>query len=662
MTRLIKSSTIFIIAIFVFLPFLFINVDKVQAAADTCTWQGDVSSLWGGGTDGVNTNWTCSTDGNTFPQTGDALVFPAAASNLSNTNTLSPSLIFTSVEIEDAYNMGGNSISISGGLTFDSASTLVYGLPTTLTASQTIANIGAGAVTITSAATLDIGSNATIIDNGGGTITFNGIISGSANITKSGGTSNIVFTAVNDFTSDLFINDGALEITNSNALGTPDGFTLVNSGGTLSFNTGGMDIDDDIIITGTGNVGAGALRNFTGNNIIDGTVTLNGAATIQSDTGNTLTIDGAISAAGGNDLTLNGIIILNGNNTISSSVNFTDATTPVGVVSVNGTNTSTIFNVTGGDLLGTGTLGALTMSDGSGTSRIMPGTNGTIGTISTGAINNTDIGQVFRFDLGTSTSDTINVTGTVTLNTAALQFNIIGSTPVHGQVYTIINNDAGDAIGGTFAGFAEGSTLTNGSVVYTISYVGGTGNDVIMTAAAPNQAPINTVPGTQTLDINSSTQLTFDAGNSNLIDISDVDALTDPVRVTLTITDGTLTLGSTTGLTFITGDGTTDATMTFEGTITDINNALDGLVYNSSGTVIGDVTLTITTSDLGNNGNSGGTLIDTDTITITLSGTLLSDTGITLPIGAFTILGVLAIINLVFVTRKRKVAHVTEEK
>jgi hypothetical protein len=49
--------------------------------------------------------------------------------------------------------------------------------------------------------------------------------------------------------------------------------------------------------------------------------------------------------------------------------------------------------------------------------------------------------------------------------------------------------------------------------------------------------------------------------------------------VTLSATHGTLTLSQLTGLTFTVGDGTADATMTFTGTMANINAALNGLTY-----------------------------------------------------------------------------------
>ncbi len=63
--------------------------------------------------------------------------------------------------------------------------------------------------------------------------------------------------------------------------------------------------------------------------------------------------------------------------------------------------------------------------------------------------------------------------------------------------------------------------------------------------------------------------------------------------------------------------GTDDTTMTFEGTVPDINVALDGLVFTPGSGWTGPATLTVSSSDLGSSG-TGGTLTDNDTITITI--------------------------------------------
>ncbi|NBW87996.1 MAG: hypothetical protein EBR23_14510, partial [Planctomycetia bacterium] len=53
-----------------------------------------------------------------------------------------------------------------------------------------------------------------------------------------------------------------------------------------------------------------------------------------------------------------------------------------------------------------------------------------------------------------------------------------------------------------------------------------------------------------------------------------------PLTLTLAVTKGKVTLSQLTGLTFTAGDGTADATMTFSGSVANINAALTNLVYD----------------------------------------------------------------------------------
>ncbi len=83
---------------------------------------------------------------------------------------------------------------------------------------------------------------------------------------------------------------------------------------------------------------------------------------------------------------------------------------------------------------------------------------------------------------GVSGYDQLNVSGTVSLANAALAVFPLFTTPVAiGQQFTIINNDLADAVSGTFNSLPEGSTISISGYQFTISYVGGTGNDVVLT-------------------------------------------------------------------------------------------------------------------------------------------------------------------------------------
>jgi hypothetical protein len=114
-------------------------------------------------------------------------------------------------------------------------------------------------------------------------------------------------------------------------------------------------------------------------------------------------------------------------------------------------------------------------------------------------------------------------------------------------------------------------------------------------------------------------QLVFTS--SILISISDRDVSETPgaqMQVSLMVNHGTLSLFKLNGLVFTNGDGTADASMTFVGTLSDINAALDGLVYVPNADFAGSEILTIITNDLGFTGE-GGALTDTDTVSITIS-------------------------------------------
>ncbi|MCR9200590.1 MAG: hypothetical protein NXI04_18285, partial [Planctomycetaceae bacterium] len=80
--------------------------------------------------------------------------------------------------------------------------------------------------------------------------------------------------------------------------------------------------------------------------------------------------------------------------------------------------------------------------------------------------------------------DQVNVTGTVTLSGGSLSVDVLPPyNPAVGDSYVIINNDGVDAVTGTFAGLAEGAVFSSDGELFTVSYVGGDGNDVVLSSA-----------------------------------------------------------------------------------------------------------------------------------------------------------------------------------
>ena len=142
----------------------------------------------------------------------------------------------------------------------------------------------------------------------------------------------------------------------------------------------------------------------------------------------------------------------------------------------------------GGVLMGTGTACTITVNPG-GT--IAPGRSP--GCLTSG---NLSLSGTYTAEIGGTTActqyDQLQVTGTVTVGGSLSLSLVNGFTPKAGDSFTIITNDGTDPVSGTFAGLAEGSTVTIGSTVFKISYIGGTGNDVVLTAQAATATPTAT--------------------------------------------------------------------------------------------------------------------------------------------------------------------------
>ena len=151
-------------------------------------------------------------------------------------------------------------------------------------------------------------------------------------------------------------------------------------------------------------------------------------------------------------------------------------------------------------------------------------------------------------------------------------------------------------------GTANGGQDTSAAQTFTI------------TVNAVNDPPINLFPQFPSPTTLPDTPLVF-SPPSNVITVNDVDAGNDALTVTLTATSGTMSLSGTTGLMFSAGDGTDDVTMTFSGTLTNLNAAINGSTFKPATGFTGIATLQISTNDLGHNG-SGGAKTTTNTIPI----------------------------------------------
>jgi hypothetical protein len=86
---------------------------------------------------------------------------------------------------------------------------------------------------------------------------------------------------------------------------------------------------------------------------------------------------------------------------------------------------------------------------------------------------------------GVGVFDSTTYTGIVDLNGADLSLLLPEAFhPTTGQTFTIIENPPPISIAGTFTGLPEGASFASRGVTFTISYAGGDGNDVVLTASA----------------------------------------------------------------------------------------------------------------------------------------------------------------------------------
>jgi hypothetical protein len=365
--------------------------------------------------------------------------------------------------------------------------------------------------------------------------------------------------------SDSDAGAGAVRVTLS---ATHGAITLAGTSG-LSFTAGDGSGDATMTFTGTiANINA-ALNGMS----YAPTAGFSGAASLQivtDDLGNT--------GSGGGQTD---------SDTVSITVNAVNDAPVNSVPSAQSVNedATLVFSSAAGNQI------SISDSDAGGSSvRVtLSATNGTLNLAGTSGLS---------FVAGDGSGDaTMTFTGTIANINAAL--NGMSYTPTAGfsgaAALQITTNDLGSS--------GSGGPLTDSDTVN-------------ITVGAVNDAPVNSVPPAQTVDEDAT--LVFSTAGGNRISISDSDAGGSSVRVTLSATSGTLNLAGTSGLSFTAGDGSGDATMTFTGTIANINAALDGLSFLPTANFSGAASLQITTSDLGNTG-SGGPLTAVNTVNITVN-------------------------------------------
>lgn len=246
--------------------------------------------------------------------------------------------------------------------------------------------------------------------------------------------------------------------------------------------------------------------------------------------------------------------------------------------------------LTGGSIKNTNSGTALTVANSTSSGTLAPGASP--GLFAVAGNHSLIAGSTFFVELGGATAgtlyDQLSATGSVSIgaNVALNLASFIGFVPLPGQDFVIINRTGGS---GTFAGLAEGTTIASNflgsGLPARITYVGGTGDDVVISTANPEiqvEQPTNTilVDGTASIDFgtialsNSSAPITFtirSVGSSAL----------HSGAITFTGTDFS---ANTAGMsTAISPNGSTTFTVTFTPTIAGVRSAVMHIASDVNG-------------------------------------------------------------------------------
>ena len=458
-----------------------------------------------------------------------------------------------------AYVAAGATLRIDTGINFPNPINLAGSL-----------NVAAGQpVGLSGVLTLE-GSTAINVESGA-SLGINAAIVGNGPLTKSGaGTLTFGGAAANSYAGDTQVSGGTLVLDKpdgvnavpgrlligTETLGAPpstvrqlSGFSIV---GSVTVNRGGLwdlngqaegfsipDLQGDLPLTlrdgGRVQTGTGALYIPTGGDIevipgLAGISTITGNLGLDPGPHNFIVVGRSYTAAGPECSisanisqtstaaqlikTATGTLVLSGANTYTGNTIVSN-----GTLEIDGLQPKSLAQVYGGTLQGHGTVGPLEMNDPSGV--VDP-----VGSPSTFICNNfnggpTPGGTLEIYLAGTKAGagySQIQAHGFVTLTDLNLDASL-DFFSVPGDQFKIIENDGPLGVIGAFNGLPEGFIFPVSGELFQISYVGGSGQDVVLThLSATNQANvanwINGAGGDWNTAANWDTQTVPNGGNA----------------------------------------------------------------------------------------------------------------------------------------------------
>ena len=319
------------------------------------------------------------------------------------------------------------------------------------------------------------------------------------------GWNDTTFAGAASGTLDLSVNNPTFEAVISNDLslgrqytstgvGTADGTLVLGSNSVLNVGTPTSRANLSLGVNDSNNAASDATGVL---NALDGTANLRlGELNIgRSSRGQSAT--GTFSMGDNVNVDVNAVNIGTGTNA-SGTVNLTG-----GLMTANTINLDKgAFNFTGGRLAVNTFNGTLTDQGGTLAPGVAPGTTSIAGsTTVNGDFNLFSAGTLEIELMGTnpgSEFDQLIVNGMVDLNadsgTGGILDLALDFAPSVGDSFTIVENDGTDLVSGTFHNLMEGATINEifDSQVFNfvITYVGGSGNDIVLNVASASTVPV----------------------------------------------------------------------------------------------------------------------------------------------------------------------------
>ena len=331
------------------------NTGVINQSGAGSLFSHNAGHLWLGFDSG--TSGTYNLSAGTFT-TGAATVF-ANQSGSSGTFTQTGGLATFSSGItfgagSSTYNLNGGTLQIGGA----------NGIATTIGGTNSL-NFGGGTLKVTGSnfstvvgPALTTATTSTI-DTNGLNATLSGEVTGSGSLVKDGA-GELDLTASNSYTGATTIEEGSVEVTSNNGLGTAAAGTTVEAGATLKLTNVNYTTPEALEINGNGVGGMGALRN-SGTSTFAGPIDAATDASIHTG-GGTLTLTGGVNKDGTTlTVTGGGRVNVNGTGISGASPNsdlVIDGTTLVTTVASTYNGPTTVQN--GGSLVANNPTGSAT--------------------------------------------------------------------------------------------------------------------------------------------------------------------------------------------------------------------------------------------------------------------------------------------------------------